>query len=318
MLKFLKKLFSRYGEDEIANRAAALSYYAIFSIGPLLFVVLGILGVVVKSSAARTHLLNQLGDTLGPKAVNAISGSLSAQGLGSKTSVAFWVGGIGLVLAAIGIFGQLQKSLNEILHVKAGPGAGKKPLVRQKIISLILVGVLCILLLASLFASALVSALAHGAGRGLLFSLLFHFIDVVVSLIILGLMLTLLYRTLPIIKVDWGVLMRASLIVALFFSIGKLVLGIIIGRNSSVSAYGAAGSLIALLLWIFYSGQILYLGAAGIRLYLDSHPQKIQPRYAGEDSVMKIERREKPLKTTLSHKLMDKFFAGATRGWHHR
>lgn len=315
MLGFLKKLFSRYGEDEIANRAAALSYYAIFSIGPLLFVVLGILGVVVKSSSARTHLLDQLGNVLGPKAVNAISGSLSAQGLGSKTGLAFWVGGIGLVLAAIGIFGQLQKSLNEILHVKAGPGAGRKPLIRQKLISLILVGVVCILLLASLFASALVSTLANGAGHGFLFSLLFHVLDIVVSLIILGLMLTLLYRTLPAIKIAWGVLMSASLIVALFFSIGKLVLGIIIGRNSSVSAYGAAGSLIALLLWVFYSGQIMYLGAAGIRLYLDSHPQKIQPRYAGESTVMRIERREKPFKIPLGHKISNKFLAGIRRGW---
>lgn len=316
MLGFLKKLFSRYGEDEIGGRAAALSYYAIFSIGPLLFVVLGILGVVVKDSSARAHLLDRLGSVLGPKAVDAISGPLSAQGLGSKAGLAFWVGGIGLVLAAIGIFGQLQKSLNEILHVKTGPGAGKKPLIRQKIISLILVGALCILLLASLFASALVSALAHSAGRGFFFSLLFHTLDVIVSLIILGLMIAMLYRTLPAVKIAWSVLLKVSLITALFFAIGKLVLGIIIGRNGAVSAYGAASSLIALLLWIFYSGQILYLGAAGIRLYLDSHPQKIAPRYGGEDSVMKIERREKPLETRFSHKLVDKFFAGAARGWH--
>lgn len=318
MLPFLKKLFSRYGEDEIGGRAAALSYYAVFSIGPLLFLVLGVLGVVVKSSSARDHLLHQLGDTLGPKAVNAISGSLSAQGLGSKTSLAFWVGGIGLVLAAIGIFGQLQKSLNEILHVKTGPGAGKKPLIRQKLIALVLVGVVCALLLASLFTSAFISALASSAGHGWAFSLLFHFIDVVASLVILGLALSVLYRTLPAIKIAWGVLLKGSLIVALLFSIGKLVLGIIIGRNGAVSAYGAAGSLIALLLWIFYSGQIMYLGAAGIRLYLDSHPEKIQPRYEGKDSVMKIVRCEKPFKKPAGARAVDKFFAGAARGWHHR
>lgn len=312
MLGFLKKLFSRYGEDEVANRAAALSYYTIFSLGPLLFLIFGIVGLVVRHSGARAHLLDNLSSVIGPQAANTISGTLSSQGLGAKTGLAFWVGGIGLVLAAIGIFAQLQQSLNAILHVRAGPDAGRKPLIRQKLVSLALVGLICILLLASALASTLISSLggAHGAEH-----FLFLVVDILVSVAVLGLAISLLYRFLPAIKIAWGVIFKASFIVALMFTIGKLVLGIIIGRNGTISAYGAAGSLIALLLWIFYSGQIFYLGAAALSIYLDDHPAKLAPRYGARDGVLRISRQARPLRAGLSARLAEKFAGGLSRGW---
>lgn len=312
MFGFLKKLFSHYGEDEVAGRAAALSYYTIFSLGPLLFLIFGIIGLVVQHSGARASLINNLSGVIGPQAAQTLSGSLSSQGLGSKTGLAFWVGGVGLILGAIGIFGQLQQSLNAILHVKASPGAGRKPMIRQKIISLVLVGLICILLLASVLASTLISSLGgtHGAQH-----FLFFVIDLVISVAVLGLAIGLLYRFLPAIKIAWSIILKTSFIVALMFSIGKLVLGIIIGHNGTISAYGAAGSLIALLLWIFYSGQIFYFGAVGLRVYLDDHPAQLAPRYKAKEGVLKISRLNKPLRAGLPARLGQKFADGLSRGW---
>ncbi|HEU5005301.1 MAG TPA: YihY/virulence factor BrkB family protein [Candidatus Saccharimonadales bacterium] len=315
MKAFTKRLLKRYSEDGVANHAAALSYYTVFALGPLLFIILGIVGLIVNNSAARQHLLGQLNDLIGRGATNLLSGALSSQGLGSKTGIAFWIGGVGLVLGAIGIFGQLQRALNDILRIQVGPSVGRKKLVRQKVVSLGLVGVICFLLIVSLIASVIISAVASHLSRSQAAGFLFHLLDGFGSIIILGFLLMLLYRTLPAVKIAWGLLFKASLMVAVFFVIGKYVLGLIIGRNGTISAFGAAGSLIALLLWIFYSGQILYLGAAGLGVYLENHPEKMRPRYGGKNAVLKVQTAKKPLKPDLIRQLATSFIEGWKDGW---
>jgi membrane protein len=124
-----------------------------------------------------------------------------------------------------------------------------------------------------------------------------------------------LYRFLPAVKISWTALAKASVVVAILFTLGKEILGLIIGRSATITAYGAAGSLIALLLWIFYSGQIFYLGAAGLRLYLDDRPDGARSRYEGNDSVLRVTKRKEPAHADYADRLVDKFLEGFRRGW---
>jgi membrane protein len=313
MIKFLKSLYKRYSEDNVADRAAALSYYTIFSLGPLLFVIFGVLGELLKSSSYKARLISQMKDLVGPQAGSLINNVLSHETLSSKAGVAFLVGTVGLVLGAIGIFGQLQKSLDSILHIKVGPGAGWKSIIKQKAIALGLVGVVCFLLLVSLVASAIIASITHhynSAAAGFLFNLA----DFLVSVFVFAILLTLIYRNLPEVKLPWGILFKTSLIVAIFFSVGKSILGLIIGNNSNISAFGAAGSLIALLLWIFYSGQVIFLGVAGIAVYADTHIVPFTPRYPGKKGVLRVEMVEKPLTNSLLELTKRKFKEGFKKG----
>lgn len=311
MWQFLKALAGRYAEDDIAGRAAALAYFAIFSIGPLLFLVFGVIGLLIKNEGSRQRLQEQLQEIIGPEAGELITTSLEKQDLAGNAGIAFFIGAVGLVLAAIGIFGQLQKSLNAILGVKAGPGAGLRAKFKQKATALALVGVTAFMLIVSLVASAFISTLTSGAGSGILFTLL----DFLSSVLVLGALLTLLYRTLPDVKLPWKPLFTTSIVVALFFSVGKILLGMIIGNNSTVSAYGAAGSLVALLLWVFYSGQIVYLGASGISLYADSRKLKLVARYGGEKGVLRVRRVEEPLEKPFWQEFFEDFWQSAKDAW---
>jgi len=317
VLKFLKSLLGRYAEDNISDKAAALSYYTIFSIGPLLFIIFGIIGKILQNGHYKARLLSQLRDLLGPQAGDLVKGILEHQSFGSRALLAFIIGGVGLVLGAIGIFGQMQKSLNAILHVKVGPGAGIKAVIKQKIISLGLLGVISFLLIVSLVASTVISeAISHINHRATT-DILVHVLDFLVSLIIFSLLLAVIYRTLPAVKLPWKVLFAGSLVIAVLFSVGKVVLGIIIGNNKNISAFGAAGSLIALLLWIFYSGQIVYLGAAGISLYAERRALPLKSRFKAPKAVLKVRQIEENLSSSaFRQKFQASFEKGLKRGWH--
>lgn len=315
MFGFLKALLGRYGEDDIAGRAAALAYFTIFSLGPLLFIIFGVLGQLLKSDQWRQRLLEQMQRLMGPEAGALINTAINNQNLSGRAGLAFFIGTAGLILGAIGIFGQLQKSFNAILHVKTGPDAGFSAKLRQKAISLALVGVVAFMLLVSLVASAAVTAATSFVSDGAITGFIFTLLDLVVSALVLGVLLAMVYRTLPDIKLPWKPLFGASMVVAALFSVGKIALGAIIGNNSSVTAFGAAGSLVALLLWVFYSGQIVYLGASGISLYADTHKVRLVPRYAGERGVLRVRKVEEPLEKPFWQGFFEDFWQSLKEAW---
>jgi membrane protein len=314
-IKFSKGLFSRYGQETVADKAAALSYYTIFSIGPLLFIIFGILGLLIKNESYKAQLSQQMQELIGPQAGQLIDGVLNSQSLQTGAGPSFVIGIVGLVLVAIGIFGQLQKSLNSILHVKVGPDAGKIAIVKQRLVSLAIVGVISFMLLVSLIASTGISALSHHFHHGPATGFFFQVLDALVSFVVFTLLLAIIYRTLPDVRAPFKPILVTSAIVAILFAIGKSILGLVIGNNSSITAFGAAGSLIALLLWIFYSGQILYMGAVGLSYYVDTHNIILQPRYGGKRGVLHIRRVEEPLpQSEMAQQIKSKFVKGLKNG----
>jgi membrane protein len=298
MLNFAKRVFSEYGKDKISQLSAAFAYTAIFSIGPLLLVFISIIGFIYGRRAASGQLYGQLSDAIGPGAADSVQRIVAHAGSTGGGVVALVFGIIGVILGAGAITGQLQRSFDQILRAVPDPKAGIKFTVYTKLKNFMVVVAGSLVVLASLVASSLFNGFGKSA-----------WLDVLnngVSFLVFIAALYLVYRFLPDVSVPRQLAAKTAVVVSLLFLVGKIVLGIIIGRAAKASAYGAAASLVALLLWFYYSGQMLMLGAEGIKVYGDNHklvfPAK---RYA-----VKLKELDVHAKKDLRGRLLEAFARG--------
>ena len=268
LLKFLKSVFKEFGKDKVGQLSAAFAYVAIFSIGPLLLVLLSIVGFVYGPKAASGQLFHQLSEAFGPQTAKTLQDAVANTYHSGANVVALVVGIIGVLLASAALTTQLQNSFNSIFGVVPDPKAGLKRTVYVKLknVSLVIFGGLIVT------ASVIISALADGLGERARDSLglppvTLEILNNLVSVAVFVGVLYLLYRVLPDLVIPRRAALAAASVVALLFLVGKLVLAIIIGRNGTASAYGAAASLVTLMLWVYYSGQILFLGAEGLKVH---------------------------------------------------
>jgi membrane protein len=264
LFKFVKKVFSEYGQDKGGQMAAAFAYIAIFSIGPLLLVLISLLGFVLGTKAVEGKLYDSLASSVGPNAAHTIQNVVAHTHQSGDGAIAFAIGSIGVVLGAIGLTNQLQSSFNQILRVVPDAKAGVKLTIYTKIknILLLIMGSLVVLV------SLVVSAVFNAIGRNLnvnAFGL--EVLNSAVSLLVFVFVLYLIYRVLPDVKVPRKPAFSAALVVSALFLVAKILLEIIIGHNGTASAYGAAASLVTLLIWFYYTGQILLFGAEGLKVY---------------------------------------------------
>lgn len=267
-LSFAKSIFKEFGNDKVGQLSAAFAYVAIFAIGPLLFVLISIVGFVYGPRAASGQLFGQLTDVVGSETARTIQ-DVVAHTYHSGANLAALISGIiGLLLAAAALTTQLQNSFNVIFSIVPDPDAGLKRTVYVKLKNLLLVLVGAVVVMASLIASTLASGLGRKAQDSLgLPAFTLEIINDLISVTVLIWILYLAYRVLPDLVIPRRVALAASAAVTLLFVAGKIVLAYVIGRNGTAGAYGAAASLITLLLWVYYSGQILFLGAESIKLH---------------------------------------------------
>jgi membrane protein len=278
VIKFLKQVFAEFGEDKVGQLSAAFAYVAVFSIGPLLLVLISVLSLIFGEKAAQGQLYSHLAGAVGDSTAKTLQ-SVVAHSHQSGSGPALFAGIIGVLLAAAALTTQLQNSLNTIFKIVPDPAAGLKRAIYVKVKNVL------ITLLAGLAAAAsvVVTALISGLGDRLrdyfgLPPFVLELINNLVSLGVFVLILYLLYRVVPDVHIPRRVVLVTSLIVSLLFLIGKIVLGIIIGHSGTASAYGAAASLVTLLLWIYYSAQILFLGAEGMKVYAFHHSLVYRPK----------------------------------------
>jgi membrane protein len=306
MWKLLKETFQEWNEDKAPRLAAALAYYTIFSIAPLLVLVIAITGFIVGSNTTiRDQVITQVQGLVGQQGANAISQLIQQTGQPRNGILASVIGIVTLLFGATGLFGQLQGALNTIWDVQPKPGRGIGGVVKDRFLSFTLVLGLCFLLLVSLVISAALSilngyfsSLLGGAG------ILAQVINFIISTAVITLIFAMIFKILPDVEIRWGDVWIGAVVTALLFSIGKGALGLYLGRSAAASAYGAAGSLVVLLLWVYYSAQILFLGAeftqvyarrAGSRVASSKNPQPIQEnkesgyaREAGGQSMIPV------------------------------
>ncbi len=277
-LRIAGQAFKDWREDQASRLGAALAYYAVFSLAPMLIIAIGVAGLIFGERAAQGELMAQLEGNLGPEAASALETMIASAGQGGSGLVATLVG-IGMLLfGASGLFAQLQGAMNTIWEV--GPaGGGAKRFVKKRLTSMGIVLFIGLLLLAFLALSAALSAMSDlvdpplPGGVGL-----WQIVNQVASFAIMTALFAVLFKVLPDARVHWRDVWIGAAVTAVLFVIGKFLLGLYLGRSSMSSAYGAAGSLVVLLVWIYYSAQIFFYGAEYTQAWARRHGEAIQPQ----------------------------------------
>lgn len=255
--------------DNVTRLGASLAYYTLFAIAPILVVAIAIAGLAFGDEAVRGQIAGQLQGLMGKQGAEAIQSLLQGASRKSAGIVATIIGSITTLLAATGAFLELQTSLNTIFraHPKRGPAISA--FVKVRLRSFGLVVAIGFLLLVSLAVSAMLEAVSTWLG-GLGFGapLFWTVLNIIVSLAVITVLFALLYRILPDRHLEWRDVWIGSFATSILFTLGKQLIGLYLGRSSTASSYGAAGSVVIVLLWVYYTSQIVLIGAEYTRLYV--------------------------------------------------
>ncbi|MFN8473225.1 MAG: YihY/virulence factor BrkB family protein [Anaerolineae bacterium] len=276
----LKDTFSQFNEDKAPRLGASLAYYTVFSLAPLLVIAIGIAGLVFGAEAARGQIMNSIGGLVGDQGAQGIQAMV--QGASQQRTggiVATIIGIVALLFGASGVFGALQDSLNTMWEVQPKPGRGIMGLIKSRFFSFTMVLGTGFLLLVSLIVSTGLSAFgawlgnAMPGGEGL-----WQVINFIFSLAVITVIFALVFKYIPEAKIAWRDVWIGAFITALLFTIGKFVIGLYLGHSAFSSSYGAAGSLLVLLLWVYYSAQILFFGAEFTQVYANTYGSRMTPK----------------------------------------
>lgn len=270
MWNLLKSTWKEWREDEASQLAAALSYYAVVSIAPLLVLVVVVAGTLLGRQAAQDQLVTQLRGIMGSNAAQFLETIIVNAGQPAFGSAVGILSFLTLVWGSTGLFAQLQNSIDKIWNVKKQQGGSFLVAVRNRMIAFAMVMGVVILLLASFFLTALLSAAASWGSNLLPGSeRVWHAGNFLVSFALLLLLFAVVFKVLPHVKTAWRDVWLGAAVAALLFTGGNFILGFYLANAGS--AYGAAGSVVVFLLWVFYSAQIVFLGAEFAQVYARQH-----------------------------------------------
>ena len=258
----IKSAASSWIDDYAPSMGAALAYYTVFSIAPLLLIVISIAGLVFGEEAARGEIVTQLQGLMGADAAKAIEGLLESVSQPGKGILGTLVGIAVLLIGATTVFGELQDALDRIWRAPAREGSGLWNLLRARLLSFGMILGVGFLLIASLVVSAGLSAL--GRWWAPLFGgweVLLQVVNFAVSFALVTAVFAMIYKIMPRVKIEWHDVWIGAAVTSLLFTIGKFLIGLYIGKSGVASGFGAAASLVVLLIWVYYSAQIFLLGA---------------------------------------------------------
>jgi membrane protein len=275
----LKKTALEWWEDKAQQLGAALSFYTMLSLAPLVLLIISIAGMVVGREQAQTAMLEQAEQLVSPEGAEAISEILANSQDPGASTLAVILGGITLLVGATGVFGQLQDSLNTIWEVEPKPGRGIWGMIEDRFLSFAMVLGILFLLLVSLALSAGISTLNTYFEQLLpdVAPLLLQAGQMLVSLIIFTLLFAMMFKLLPDVKMAWSDVWVGALMTAVLFTIGKFLIGLYVAKSAVGSTYGAAGSFVVLLIWVYYSSQILFFGAEFTQVYANTFGSRTVP-----------------------------------------
>jgi membrane protein len=275
--ELFKKTYREWSEDKAPRLGAALSYYTIFSIAPLIVIVVAIAGFFFGTDAVQGEMRQTMTGMLGESGAHAIDDMVSAASHRGQGTVATIVGMIMLIAGASGVFGELQSSLNTIWEVEPKPNRGFWGLIRDRFLSLTMVLGTAFLLLVSLVISTALGAMQKYSGGLPGGEMIWHVVNIGVSFAIISLMFALIFKYVPDATIGWRDVWIGALVTAALFIVGKTAIGLYLGRSSVSSAYGAAGSLAIVLLWVYYVSQIFFFGAEFTQVYANTHGSRVEP-----------------------------------------
>ena len=269
-------------DDKAPQLGAALAYYTVFSLAPLILVLLSIVGVIFRKdpAGAWNKMTQQMSYFLDPSAVQVVQNIAEKASQPGKSTIATTIGIALALFGASGVFGQLQDALNTIWGVKAKPGTGIWGFLRSRFLSFAMVAGICFLLLVSLAIEALLKGFSHYVQSMLPGGIVIAFtIYLVFDFAVVVLLFGMIFKFLPDVNIQWRDVWIGAVMTAILFGIGKWLLGFYLGSGAAGSAYGAAGSLITLLLWVYYSSQILLFGAELTQVYAQQAGRELEPSH---------------------------------------
>lgn len=272
----VKESVAQWSDDYAPSMGAALAYYTIFSIAPLLVIAIAVAGFVFGADAARGEIFAQLRGMIGDDGASAIQGLVKSASETGKGTFAAIAGVVTLLLGATTVFGELQSDLDRIWDAPPSKEAGLKGLLRGRMLSFGMILGIGFLLLVSLVLSAALSALGHFWDNWFAgWEIVLQAVNFVVSFAIVTGLFAMIYKLLPRVRIEWRDVWVGSMVTSLLFAVGKLLIGLYLGKSGIASGFGAAGSLVVVLLWVYYSSQIFLLGAEFTKTYALRHGSHI-------------------------------------------
>jgi len=267
-------------DDEALSRGAAIAFYAITSLAPVLLIVIAVAGLVFGQEAAQNAISGQFSALMGKQAADLLESVVANASAESSGVLATIVGMVTLIATASGVFGEMQAALNTIWKTRSR-GTILSRLVRARIASLGLVGALGFLLIVSLAVSAGLTAFANHLDTLPVGALFLSVLNFAISLLLFAVLFGAIYKVLPDRTLQWKDVVVGALMTSVLFNLGKTVIGWYLGSSAVASSYGAAGGLIVLLLWVYYSAQIFLFGAEFTKIYANAHGSKRKRPVAG-------------------------------------
>lgn len=279
LIDLFRQTLKEWSEDKAPRLAAALAYYTAFSLAPILVIALWVVNFFIADTrAGRDLLLDQIGGLAGQSSRELVSGMLEASQVLGGDFVSMAIGIVALILGASGVFLQLQESLNTIWEVAPKPNRGLLGLLKARFLSFGLVLGIGFLLLVSLLLSTLLTALSNWTNALLPGAeVLMQVVNFLVSFGVITVLFALIFKYVPDAHIRWRDVWLGAAVTALLFSLGKFAIGLYLGNGSTVEQFGAAGSLVVLLLWVYYSAQIIFFGAEFTQVYANQYGKRIVP-----------------------------------------
>jgi membrane protein len=278
--KMLKDTVLAFISDEALSRGAAIAFYTVTSIAPVLLIVIAIAGLVFGRDAAQNAITEQLSGLMGQQTAEVLQTAVASAGNISSGIVATIIGIITLIVTASGVFGEMQTALNAIWKAKP-QGTTVSRLIRARAASLGLVAALGFLLIVSLVVSTALTAFGNYLDSILPFGkVILTALNIIVSLMLISLLFAAVYKVLPDRNLEWGDVVIGAIVTGILFTVGKSLISLYIGSSAVASSFGAAGALIVLLLWVYYSAQIFLLGAEFTKVYANMHGSQQGDRIA--------------------------------------
>ena len=280
MWQLIKETFAKWYEDNPAQRGAAIAFYAIFAIAPLLVIAVALAGWIFGIQATENQIVGALQDIVGPELATAIQAMIKNASRPKSGRVPTVVGILTLLLGALGVMGELQHTLNSIWRAKPEPGNRLLSWLKNQLFCLLMVIGLGFFLLLSLIASTVSTALSQSVSGLIRSSAPFwQWVDLLVSFVLLTFLVAVIYKVVPAVRIAWRDVWVGAAVTSVLFTLGKWLIGWYLVHSSVTSAYGAAGSLIAILLWVYYSAQVCLIGAEFTWVYAHHYSSGIVPKH---------------------------------------
>ncbi len=277
-IDLLKETAGEWMEDKAMRLSAALAFYSVFSLAPLLLIAISIAGAVFGEDAARGAIQGQLAGSIGEESARAVQAMIKAADRDGGNWLMTTIGVVVLLVTASGVFAQLKDAMNTIWDIEVKPGRGLKGVVKTRLLALSMVLVIGFLLLVSLVLSAATVAATEWLSANLpVPAFVAQLGQMLVTLAVVTLLFAMIFKVLPDADVQWKDVWIGAFMTGCLFALGKFLLALYLGREDAASAYGAAGALVLLLSWVYYSANILLFGAEFTQVYARRRGRRIEP-----------------------------------------